>query len=350
MKKTVKPTALILTAALMAVMIVSCSGKKTTDKLTVIYPTAVAGVPAVAVAREKNYFKEEGLDVDFITLTSGTIEAISIGKADILLQGIIPTLSFAAQGADVRIIGGTQSGGNYFIAKKENAENLRDIKNWAGKRLGTIRLSTSEMVTRYALEDQGIDVRKDITYVEIDSYPNIIEGVRKGLADIGAVSAEYIQSAFDLGLEAIFPMTELSPNYVCCRETAYKKSLEANPRAYEKFHKAQIRAFKDIIEHPDEAVKIIAKISSQDEDRIYDMLFNPDMNGHRAFSPDPDLKRTRKVYETLQKWDYVENKGVTIEDIFVTAPYKNALDELIRENPNEGFYKTLLEDYNKNNT
>jgi NitT/TauT family transport system substrate-binding protein len=357
MKKINELTALILITVFFAVTIMSCKGKDKVsaevgkiDKLTIIYPTSVLSVPVVAVAKEKNYFKEEGLDTEFITLASGAIEALSIGKADLLLTGIIPTLSYAAQGASVRIIGGTISGGNYFIAKKTNAENLRNVENWIGKRFGVVRLSTSEMVTRYALEERGFTVEKNITYVEIDSYPNIIEGVRKGSVEIGAISPEYLQSALDLGLEVIFLMTELSPDYICCRETAYSKSLEAKPEAFVKFLKAQIRAYKDLIEHPDEVAKLLAKTSSQEAERVYSILFDTSVNGNRTFNPDPDLNRTRKVYETLEKWNYVEKGIVKIEDIFDTTHYKKALDEIIKKYPGEKFYQQLLEDYNNNNT
>jgi len=351
--KTKKLVVLFLIAMSLTILAVSCGGKKNSgavDKLTIIYPTSDLSTPIVAVAREKNFFKEEGLDVNFITLSSGDIEALSIGKADLLLLGIIPTLSYAAQKADVKIVGGTASGGNYFISKKENAENLRNIKNWVGKRLGTIRLSTSEMVTRYALEEQGIDIKKDITYVEIDSYPNIVEGVRKGLADVGSVSAEYLQAALDLGLEVVFPMTTLSPNYICCRESANKKSVETKPEAFVKFHKAQIRAYKYFKEQPNEVVKLLAKVSSQEEERVYDLLYNLDLNGNRAYTPDPDLNRTRKIYATLEKWDYIPKNVVKIEDVFDTILYKKALDEIIKENPKDEFYKQLLADYIKNNT
>jgi NitT/TauT family transport system substrate-binding protein len=354
MKKMRKTTVLIFIAVLLAIPMTSCSGNKkgdgNVDKLTVIYSTTILSHPVVAVAREKNYFKEEGLDIEYITLASGAIEALSIGKADMLLTGIIPTLSYAAQGADVKIIGGTISGGNFFVAKKENAESLRNIKNWVGKKLGTVRLSTSEMVTRYALEEQGIDVKKDITYVEIDTYPNIIEGVRKGLADIGAVDPQYIQAALDLGLEIIFLMTDLSPNYICCREAVYSKSLEANPRAFEKFLKAQIRAYKYFLEQPDDVIKILAKASSQDENWVRRVLYDKKANGNRTFHPDPDINRSRKVYDTLDKWNYIQKKGIKIEDIFDTTLYKKALDEIIKENPKEEFYLELLEVYKKNNT
>lgn len=352
MKKMKKTTALILLAVFLAIPVLSCSGKKnsgTDDKLTVIYPASHISVAVVAVARLKDYFKEEGLDVDFITLSSGQIEALSIGKADLYLNGIIPTLSYAAQGADVKIVGGTKSGGNFFIATKKNVENLRDVKNWVGKKLGVVRLSTSEMVTHYALEDQGLDVRKDIKYVEIDTYPNIIEGVRKGLTDIGAIDPEYLQSARDLGLEVIFPMTDLSPNYICCRETAYKKSLETKPRAFVKFLKAQIRGYKYFLENRDESAKLLADASSQEEERLYNLMYTPDVNGCRTFNPDPDLNRTRKIWTTLENWDYIEKDVVKIEDIFDTTLYKKALDELIKENPKEEFYKQLLVDYNNNN-
>jgi NitT/TauT family transport system substrate-binding protein len=347
--KILKRIPVLFLAVVLTTPFLSCQKKKGEDSLTVIYPTSILSVPLVAIAREKNYFTEEGLDIEYITLTSGAIEATSIGKGDIMLTGIIPTLSYAAQGADVKVIAGTLSGGNFFIAKKENAEALRNLENWKGKRLGVVRLSTSEMVSRYALQDLGIDASKDLTYVETDAYPNIIEGVRKNYTEIGAIGPEHLPIALDFGLEVVFPMTNLSPEYICCRQSAYTKSVEEKPEAFVKFLKGQIRAYKYFNEQQDDVVKILAKASSQEEDRVRVLMYNKAENGDRSFNPDPDLNRTRKVYETLKKWNYVPDSGIEAEDIVIHTLYRKALDEILEEYPDEAIYRKLSDDYAVNN-
>lgn len=348
---------LLVVFTVLGVVLVSCSPKKTDtaeaarEPLTVFYKSNVLSVPVVTIAKEKHYFEEEGLDPNYIVLSSGEIEALSIGKGDIMLTGIIPSLSYGAQGSDVRIVGGTASGGNFVVAKPENAEALRDLANWKGKRLGTVRLSTSEMVSRYSLGQLGLDLSngsKDITFVEIDSYPNIIEAVRKGSVDVGFVDSAYKQSLDDLGLTILFPMTYMFPNYVCCRLTANANALVAKRSAFIKFFKAELRAYKDLLEDKEGVIKLLAKVSSQEESFVRDYVYNTDNNANRIFNPDPDLKRVTYVYETLKKFDYVERKGIEADTIVDTTVYKAALDEILERYPNEAIYRQLAEDYQVN--
>jgi NitT/TauT family transport system substrate-binding protein len=347
--KRFRVSAVFLLVTAVAVLFLGCAKKKEVaklDTLTVVLPANVIGVPIVYLAKEKGYFEEEGLAPEFVTLTGNTIEPLSIGKVDVTLQGIIPGLSYAAQGADVKVFAGTASGGNYIFTRPENAEKYRDIANWKGAKFGTVRLSTSEIVTRSALSLIGIT---DVTYVDIDQMPNIVEAVRKGSVDIGSVPAEFAQSLKDLGLTAIFPMTTLAPNYVCCREVAYSKSLETKRPAFVKFVAAQLRAYRDLKTNEADTVKVLAKASSQTEEFVRGVVYDSDTNGDRSFNPDPNLKGIRGVYETLKDIDYIEKRGIETDDIVDISIYKEALDDIIRRYPNEPVYKELAATFAVNN-
>ncbi len=329
----------------------SSAAKK--EPLNILYSSSVISVPAVAIAKEKHYFEEEGLDPKFTILASGAIEALSIGKADVMLTGIIPSLSFAAQGSDIKIVGGTISGGNFVFTKPENAAKYARLADWKGARLGTVRLSTSEMVSRYALGQLGLNMdakssKQDITFVEIDNYANIIEGVRKGQVDIGFVSYEYREALQDLGLAILFPMTDMYHNYVCCRETAYGPSLRDKRSAFVKFFKAQIRAYKDYLENEDEIVSLFVKLSSQEPDFVRNALYSPEKSAGRTYHPDPDLRRTSAVYSTLQQYNYVPLE-TKITDIVDYSPYKDALDEIVKQYPGDPVYTQMLADFTANN-
>jgi NitT/TauT family transport system substrate-binding protein len=323
---------------------------KDLEPFSIIIETDPIGNPLAAIAREKHYFEEEGINANFVVLSSGGIEALSLGKADLYLFTIIPPLSYAAQGSDIKVIGGTASGGNYVITKPENIEKYAKLEDWRGVRLGTVRLSTSEMVSRYALGPLGVDLGSEVTFVEIDTYPNIIEAVRKGQVDIGFVSANYRQSAFDLGLQILFPMTEMYDNYVCCRETANGKSLANKRDLFVKFHQAQIRAYKDFKEKQEESIAILAKLSSQEPDYVRNVIFNVDTNGHRVFNPDPDLKRVTAVYETLKASKYIQPpEGFNASDIVDYTVYADALQNILSRFPNDPVYQKLYEEFKANN-
>ncbi|MDR1970357.1 MAG: ABC transporter substrate-binding protein [Treponema sp.] len=348
--------ALPLLAVLLGSLALSCAKKTVAadaEPMTIIYNSNVLTIPIVAVARERHYFEEEGLDPEFIILASGAIEALSIGKADIMLTGIIPSLSYAAQGADVKVIGGTISGGNFAITRPENRAKYARLEDWRGARLGTVRLSTSEMVSRFALGQIGLNTdassqNQDVTFVEIENYPNIIEGVRKGQVDIGFVSYEYRQAVEDLGLTILFPMTSMYPNYVCCRETAYTKSLETKRSIFVKFLQAQIRAFKEFVEKPDDTVALIARLSSQEPDFVRNALYDPDRSAGRTYHPDPDLRRVRDVYATLQEHNYIP-LGLAVEDVLDYTLYQDALQNILERYPDDPFYRQLARDFEFNN-
>jgi len=333
-----------------------CSPKTDdTNKLTIVLNENVLERPLVGIAREKGYFQEYGLKLDAVTFDSGSagaIESLDMGKVDILPSGIIPSLSYAAQGSGIKIIGGTASGGNYIIAKPELAARLRDdpgFEQWKGKKLGLVRLSTSQLVTRYSLGKLGFDANKDLTFVEIDTYPNIIEGVRKGAVDIGYVSAQYSQRLAEQGLEIVYPMTRLLSDYVCCRVTVSSDAYKNKRPALVNFLKGEIRAYKDYTEDHDGTIKLLATASRQSEQFAYNVLYNPDTYADRKFNPEPNFNGIRAMYETLLELGYTKHIGVSVEEFVDISLFKEALDEVLKEFPNEPAYLELKADFEANN-
>jgi NitT/TauT family transport system substrate-binding protein len=328
-------------------------GKQKPAPFTIIFSSNVITIPISAIAKEMGYYEEEGLNPEYIILNSGSIESLSIGKADVNSETLIPPLSYIAQKSDLKVIAGAKSGGSLVITKPENAEKYSDFANWSGTRLGTVRLSTSEMASRYALGKFGYnmnadDPNQDITFVEIESYPNIIEGVRKGQVDIGFINFEYQNAARDLGLAILFPMTHMYPNYVCCRQTAYGKSLETRREDYVAYLRAQIRAYKDYVEQPEVVIPLLAKASSQEEDYVRSLLYNTEWNGGRTYHPDPDSKRVKEVWDTLLQYKYIPD-GVSFDDAMDCTVYRDALNEILERYPNDPLYQKMAQDFPINN-
>lgn len=350
---------LMMTAAAFA-FLDSCSGKQRPENggkdpipFTILYSSNVIGIPISTIAKEQGYYEEEGLAPEYIILNSGAIESLSIGKADVNSETLIPPLSYIAQKADLRIIGGAKAGGSLIVTKPENAEKYALLENWGGARLGTVRLSTSEMASRYALGKLGFNMNaddpgQDISFVEIESYPNIIEGVRKGQVDIGFINFEYQNAARDLGLTILFPMTHMYPNYVCCRQTAYSKSLDTKREAHVAYLRAQIRAYKDYVEQPDAIVSLLAKASSQEEDYVRSLLYSTEWNGGRTYHPDPDSKRIKEVWDTLIQYRYIPS-DVPFEDAVDCTIYRDALREILARYPDDPLYQKLAGDFPVNN-
>ncbi|MDR3130921.1 MAG: ABC transporter substrate-binding protein [Treponema sp.] len=329
----------------------AAAGQQKLEKFNIIADPNLTSNPLAIIARERGYFQEEGLDPNFIFLRDGRTEALSTGKGDIYLQELIPPLVYASQGAPVKIIGGTLSGGNYVITRPENAQKYARLEDWKGARLGTVRLSTSEMVSRYALGNTSLDLSKDVSFHEIDNYVNIIEAVRKGQVDIGFIGGgPFRKSALDLGLVILFPMNRMSPNYLCCRLNAYTPSLQAKRGLFVNFLQAYLRAYRDFTDpvQRDGIVEMFAELTSQSPEFVIETIFDSELNGERSYNPDPDLSRVINVWDTLIATNYIQPGGIDIKDVVDTTVYREALENIKQRYPGEILFEELTAYYEEN--
>lgn len=308
--------------------------------------------PLIQLAEEKGYFEDNNLSISKTTLelaNSGLFDALSIGKIDTNFTQLIPPLSYGAKHADVTLFAGTVSGGMDIISRADDAESLSNLENWKGKKIGVIELSTSEMVSKYVLENEyGYDIENDLEYVLIDNYPDIITAVQKGNVDIGFIGNQYIETAKATNLAILFPLTALQEDYVCCRQTAYSKSFEENRDAFVAYLKGQILAYKDYREDEDGTISALAKATGETEDYIYGRVYDEETNAGQTYNPDPNYNGILSVYDTLIRWNYVED-GTDLSEFCDLTVYADALKEVIKENPDDAFYQdmwTYFEEHN----
>jgi NitT/TauT family transport system substrate-binding protein len=80
------------------------------------------------------------------------------------------------------------------------------------------------------------------------------------------------------------------------------------------------------------------------------VVYNTETNANRIFNPEPNLNGVRNVYATLRDWNYIEDKGVEVEDIVVTSVFEAALVEILEEYPNDPIYTDLETTFETNNT
>ncbi len=308
--------------------------------------------PLVQLADEKGYFKDYGLTISTVKLeNAGAVmyDSLSIGKIDAAYAQMIPPISYGAQGYDVTLIGGVLSGGMVAVTRPELYDELVDLNNWEGHTIGVIQMSTSEMVTRYVLENEyGYDLDADLTYTMIEDYPSISLGVEKGNIDIGFISSTYVEGAIDEGLVVLTYLDDIMKNYVCCRQSAYSKNLEVNREAYVAYLKGQIKAYKDINDDEEGTTKSLSVATGETEDYIYNYVYDYDASAHRTYNPDPNYNGCNAIYKTLLEWKYVES-DLELSDFYDLSVYADALKEIIEENPDDDFYKDMWEFFKENN-
>lgn len=302
------------------------------------------------LARDKGYFKEQGLDVEFFQFKSSAegLIALRSGKLDIGTFGSAAPLVFISQGTPFTIFGGMMLGGQAVITRPEQAQNLKSLENYRGKKIAINRLSTGDIVFRQALQKAGFDPETHVTRVEFPSPGAIVEAVIKGQADAGIVFSPHFSLAEKRGMAVTHFLGDFLPSYTCCRLTANTADYNARKDEYGRFLTALIKAYKIYKTDQEETVRVFTKELKIDEDVI-----RKDTYTRQAFEshPDPLKKGTLEFWKAMvESAGYVTNKTYPVEQHIDIDLYKQSLDALIAQNPGDEIYASLLDFYRINNT
>jgi NitT/TauT family transport system substrate-binding protein len=302
------------------------------------------------VAKEKGYFKEEGVDVELFQFGSASegVAAVKAEKLDVGTFGTTAPLLFISKGSEFTFIGGMMIGGQAIITRPERLAELsgKDLKVYKGKKIGLVKLSTGDVVFRGALKKAGIDVKKDLTFVEFGSAAAVVEAVKKGAVDAGLVWPPHFSLAEkNSGLKVAHYISEFYPNYTCCRIFAHTGKVKADPETYRKFLAALIRAYRFYKTNEEETVQIYTKSLKIDEDIVRNETY---VKRVAESNPDPLRKGI------LDFWQHILDAGYIPQDYPVdkhinTDLYKQALDSVIKKNPKDKVYQEMLTFYKKNN-
>lgn len=302
----------------------------------------------VVLASEMGYYEEEGLNVTFENVAdlNAGLTAIELGKVDILPMGVIPTITFASQGSDLVIYGGTIAEGSQAVVTEANKDTINEIKDFAGKKIACVRPETGHMIAESLMRDAGIDVDKDVEFIEMDGFQSVIEAVMKGQADVGFVNSGFGQVAEQQGLIVALNVGEVAPNAVCCRQTTSGDVIANKRDALVKFQIANLRAYKLAMEDKETAIAKLVAFSGQSEEYVDYCLYADVMK----ITMDPAKNRVQDFYEDMkQNGDIPEDSQWDVEKNVDTTIYKDALEEMISRYPDDQKFQDMMSEFDGNN-
>lgn len=338
-----------LILAMIGVLLTAVPGwAKELKKFNVGY-LASPGQVLYFVAMEKGFFEQEGLDVNlFLFNNSGEgMNAIQAGKLDVGTFGTTAPLKFIANGSQFTLFGGQmENGGSGLVTKPERVNEFRNLKNFRGKKIATVRLSTADVVFRAALQQVGVDWKKDMTLVEMESPGAVLEAIKKGTVDAGMVWSPHLKNCEKMGLKTALYTDQVEKDHSCCRQAALTTRLSERPDDYVHFLRALIKAYRFYQTQQDETVDIIAKYVRVDKDVLRDETYG----GHAASHPDPGKKGSVRFWDNMRKVGYIDPATkLDITKHLNTTLYKEALDSILKETPKDPIYQRLNREYEQRN-
>ena len=297
------------------------------------------------LAYSAGYYEQEGLNIEmnYINDNPANIQALLEDKADLVSAGATAVLNYIDGGSDIVIIGGQMSLAETLYALPERADEFKELneETLAGKTIGVTRLNTGDIVFRKILRDRGVDLSK-ITFVELNSQPDVVEAVVKGEVDLGIAFLTNRQTAEIRGLTPIsyLDAEDEWPGFICCRMFTMRDKLEANRDAYVKAMKANIKAYALIQQDRAAATEYALKELETDADTFNSQVYE---YGHLGLNPNPDVKNTSEFFQAMVDIGYSEG-NVDIKDYIDATVYQDALAELLEEDPTNEIYLELQAD------
>jgi NitT/TauT family transport system substrate-binding protein len=294
------------------------------------------------VAKEKGFFQQEGLDVELARFTNSGegLTAIKTGKLDAGSFGTSAPLAFIAKGADFTIFGGQMGEGHGLIARPEKAERFKELKNYRGATIAVVRLATGDVVFRAALQNAGLDLKKDLTIKEFDSPAAVLEAVKKGSVDAGLVWIPYMTLAEKQGLKVVKYSGDIIKGHTCCRQVALTSTIKERQADFEHFLTALLKAYQYYRTDKNGTVDAVAKyVQINKADLIKDIY-----GGHLLVSPDPHRKSVLQFWDFMKKAEYITSNEA-IDNHINTRLYASALSTLEQREPKEKLWKNLEKEF-----
>jgi NitT/TauT family transport system substrate-binding protein len=274
--------------------------------------------------------------------------ALKAEKLDVGTFGTTAPLLFISKGSDFTIFGGMMIGGQAIITRPEKQAELsgKDLRVYRGKKIGLVKLSTGDVVFKGALKKAGIDWKKDLSFVEFGSAADVVEAVKKGAVDAGLVWPPHFSLAEkNHGLKVAHYIEDFYPKYTCCRIVAPTAKLNGDRDTYRRFLTGLIRAYRFYKTNQEETVQIYTKSLKIDEGIVRNETY---IKKVAESNPDPLRKGT------LDFWQHIRDAGYIPQDYPIDKHinsdiYKQALDSVIKKNPQDKIYREMLAFYKKNN-
>lgn len=262
------------------------------------------------IAKEKGYFEEYNIEVDFADFANSDdmLPALAAGEVDI--AGGVSTASFfnaIAQGIDVRIIadkGHNMPGKSYFsfVIGNHMVDEIKDYADFRGKKIGvSSRNSIDGYIYEEMLKHAGL-TEEDVEYVHIADFSAMLGAIDAGTIDaalnIEPLIAQGIENGFhvrfgdttDYAPESQIAMVLASPKFMGEDEislrfmAAYLKGVRDYNDAF----------FKD--EGKEEIVDIMVKHTALKDPELWDRVFvtGLDPNGKMFVE---DIKKQYDTYK-----------------------------------------------------
>lgn len=262
----------------------------------------------IVIAKEKGYFEEEGLELDFQLFTAAKDRdaALQAGELDGVIADEIAISIYQNSGIDMKITGATNGAWTLVVGKDSGIENLEDLK---GKKMAISENTMIDYLSDYIAEENGVN-SSEIEKIAIPAMPARLEALRNKQVDAAILPAPFNDTAVadggkglatidnaDIMISAIgFLQDQIDNN-----EEAIKAFFTGYNKAVEYMKNTDLKEYEDIV----------IKTVGYSEDTKGNIIL-PELNTNYL----PDTEKVQAVFN-WSKNNGIISKDLKAEDVII---------------------------------
>ncbi|KFI94455.1 ABC transporter substrate-binding protein [Bifidobacterium stellenboschense] len=214
----------------------------------------------VYVAKNKGWFKDQGLDVDIVAVAqAGAEQAVNNGNADFALSNLTNVGMYNLKGAHLKQVLQVQQKPSAIWCALASNTAVKSPKDLDGKTFATFGSNESDAVVRRMIQTDGGKGEFDKVTVGTSTFKTL----ESGKADFGGFYATWEGVQADMYGPKLNCFTEpdygVPGNADAIGVITSDKTIKENPDLVKKFTQATQKGYEYAYSHPDDAADILVK-------------------------------------------------------------------------------------------
>lgn len=270
------------------------------ETVKIAIPSTTQAVLPFTIARDKGYYRAEGLDVELILMSapaaSRALLSDDVAVATVGGAGLPPVL----RGSPFKFLFTTYNRAMFWLFAKPE---IRDVRGLKGKRIGVSGIGSGpDSLLREILRQNGLDANRDVAVLSLGVMPTIFAGLQAGTVDAAMLSPPVTFKAEEAGFRELvsFPKQDLVElqGSVLVRDA----SLQSNRAQMERFLRGTYKGFLHVKEDRAGTIPFIARYLQLQERlaaNAYDQVVRPAMTPDGTLSSEMQAKAVEHVLKRL---------------------------------------------------
>jgi NitT/TauT family transport system substrate-binding protein len=288
-----------LTALLLVTVVIGLTSRGEAQRVNVAIPGFSQLVPFIT-SKDRNFYREEGLDVEFILMRAGIIsQALTAGNVEFATFGGT-TIANIVRGFPFRIV---FTGYKAYISSLYVKPDIPDIKGLKGKRVGVSSFGTAtDLLLRDVLKRNGLEGGRDVVVLTVGGTPTRYAALEKGAIDGAMLTPPFTFALGHLGFRELVNFAKEDLIETMANLVVREDMLRSNPTIIEKMTRATIKGFLYARVNRAGTIPVIARLENVDKDtaaRIYDESFRPATTETGTLSEEDQSKALERYLKLL---------------------------------------------------